>query len=292
MSLPGAFPATDANKQKAKDIIQAMNTISSTNIISALEVALWLAAQEPNHQSYIMFLTDGDPTEGITDTSKIIELVTELNQNDGPFPLISLSFGEGADEVFLKELSHHNEGEHFHVYEGTDGTFQLLEFYNRFKTPTLSNVTVNNLPQTNGTSRTHFAIYFNGSELSVAGTGYKNSNITITALGKSGVLNLTPKPNKPKMRLERLWVYKMVTHLIKESQTTTNPDYKEQLTNYARLLSRHYGFVTQFTQLAVVKPTENGTVDVEDAFQDRQLPSASIIDGLCNGLPSNEKIII
>lgn len=154
----------------------------------------------------------------------------------------------------------------------------------------MSNITFSNLPQSNQTSQTNFPIFFNGSEISVVGIGLKNTNLTITAKGKSGLLNLSPKQNIPKVKLQRLWAYKTVTQLILERDSTGDQVKKDALTKVARALARHYGFVTPVTQLAVVKPKETGTINVDDAFSGNSVPASTLIGQLCTNLPSMSEI--
>jgi len=56
----------------------------------------------PNVQSLIIFLTDGEPTVGITDPPEIQQLIQAANRNLS-IPIFSLGFGEGADFPFLKK---------------------------------------------------------------------------------------------------------------------------------------------------------------------------------------------
>jgi len=57
------------------------------------------------------------------------------------YPIFSLGFGEGADIDFLKKLSLNNTGFARVIYEASDASLQLRNFYKEISSPILSNVT-------------------------------------------------------------------------------------------------------------------------------------------------------
>lgn len=57
------------------------------------------------------------------------------------YPIYSLGFGEGADNDFLKKLSLNNTGFARVIYEASDASLQLRNFYKEISSPVLSNVT-------------------------------------------------------------------------------------------------------------------------------------------------------
>ncbi|CAL8143934.1 unnamed protein product [Orchesella dallaii] len=125
----------------------------------------------PNVQSLIMFLTDGEPTVGVTDPPEIQKLIQAANRNLS-IPIFSLGFGEGADFPFLKKLSLQNNGFGRKIYEASDASLQLQGFYNEIASPLLSNVKFNyTSPDYNVTdiTVTSFSTIFGGTEIAVAG---------------------------------------------------------------------------------------------------------------------------
>lgn len=57
------------------------------------------------------------------------------------YPIFSLGFGDGADMDFLKKLSLNNTGFARIIYEASDASLQLHNFYKEISSPVLSNVT-------------------------------------------------------------------------------------------------------------------------------------------------------
>lgn len=125
----------------------------------------------PNVQSLIIFLTDGEPTVGITDPPEIQKLIQAANRNLS-IPIFSLGFGEGADFPFLKKLSLQNYGFGRKIYEASDAALQLKGFYNEIASPLLSNVTFNYTSENydiTDVTVTRFPTVFGGTEIAVAG---------------------------------------------------------------------------------------------------------------------------
>lgn len=195
------FPATAENIKKAQDYINALVATGGTNIHDAIVIALNLtshirqssasakngtavSAESTNTteakqvnvlpdgvESLIIFLTDGEPTVGVTNPTTIQTLIQAANKNLS-VPLFSLAFGEGADFPFVKKLSLQNNGFARKIYEASDATLQLTGFYNEIASPLLSNVTFNYTSpdfEVKNVTITKFPTIFGGTEIAVAG---------------------------------------------------------------------------------------------------------------------------
>lgn len=116
----------------------------------------------------LVFLTDGEPTKGITNKDEILRIVMETNVEK--IPIFSLAFGQGADYDLVKKLSAQNFGFARKIYEASDADKQIAGFYKEISVTLLNNVTFTYLdaPVTNVTN-TEYPYYFEGSEVIVAG---------------------------------------------------------------------------------------------------------------------------
>ncbi|KAJ8955627.1 hypothetical protein NQ318_001458 [Aromia moschata] len=273
LKLPAPTPVNFETISKAKHIIDKIFATGMTNIIEGLETALYLVkvGQENNakqtdkkYQPIVIFLTDGEPNVGMASTEQIISTVTKLNSQNNNVPIFSLSFGYGADKEFLKKLSLKNQGFTRHIYEASDASLQLQEFYKQISSPLLSNVNFKYEDEVQHVTRRHFPIYFRGSELVVAGK-YKDPSlpIKVTCWGPRGPLDLRPIVAKPVTSLERLWAYLTV-------KQTDSAENKTELTKKALDLALKYSFVTDVTSLVVVKPNDTSAVDTEEATKVRR----------------------
>lgn len=205
MKLPQSFPATRDNIDKGWSIVEAFSDQTSTNIYTALKVALRLVdLSQPYNtvnglQPLIMFLTDGEPTEGITDTATIINDITALNTHNTP--IYTLSFGDGADKGFLQTLSLKNKAFSRHIYESADASLQLEDFYRHISSPLLTNVKFKYTSATDVT-KTEFPVLFGGSEIVVTGRADELPTPTVQAQGAGGLLGKFRKTKREPSSLQ------------------------------------------------------------------------------------------
>lgn len=80
VELPPAFQVNEENIKKAKSVVDSFEAVGGTNIYSALKIALRLVEvpkdENKARQALIIFLTDGEATIDVTDTTKIIKDVS------------------------------------------------------------------------------------------------------------------------------------------------------------------------------------------------------------------------
>lgn len=237
--LPPAFPATDKNIATAKKIIEDMESNGGTNIYDALYTALNItnAAIDTSHllRPIIIFLTDGDATDGETDPKKIMEMVETNNVGENKTALFTLAFGSDANKAFLKKISLQNTGFMRHIYEAADASLQLQDFYKTISSPLLANVKFNYSTSIDDSlTKNNFHTLFDGGELIVSGkikhTDLVLDDLSIHALADTGPIDFIPKIIKLKPRptmvgeLERLWAYMTIKQLLDEA---TAKDQKE-----------------------------------------------------------------
>lgn len=261
--------ATKENIDKAKEVINNYQPDGGTNIYEALKIALHLYELELkknkgfNKQPIIVFLTDGDPTVGVTATDEIINKLSEINLKK--IPIFSLSFGSGADQKFLRKLSLRNSAFSRHIYEGADASLQLENFYKQISSPLLRDVHFKYTKDVADVSKTYFPIFFRGSEYVVAGRIPDKEfakEPEIEAHGIHGLIHLKPVIKKTNGELERLWAYLTIKQLLDDKENAKNTTEYDQK---ALDLALKYSFVTPVSSLVVVKPNDTKAVDAEAA---------------------------
>ncbi|KAK9890512.1 hypothetical protein WA026_010588 [Henosepilachna vigintioctopunctata] len=288
-SLPGSFEANSENIKKAKNVVQKLEATGGTNIFSALEIALNLLKDNKNkdtRQPIIMFLTDGDPTSGETNTKTIVSKITE--KNSGKIPIFSLSFGDGADRSFLEKLSLRNQAFARHIYEGADAALQLESFYKYISSPLLNKVAFKYVTErVSQVTKTNFPIFFDGSELVVAGRYPTHESAAVPSVVDNtpidpgfapvvncyalpGPIELKPKFENPIGSLEKHWAYLTLKQILEDRDAADN---KTELTKKALDIALKYSFVTPVSSLVVVKPNDTKTEsNPEDASKSSNGP--------------------
>ena len=119
----------------------------------------------------VLFLTDGHPTVGETDTLKILQNVKKTNA-DTKTAVFSLAFGRKTDFSMLRLLSVQNFGFARKIYTAADASLQLEGFYQEVSSPILSNVTFDYLESSlveDSLTETAFHTFYQGGEMVVAG---------------------------------------------------------------------------------------------------------------------------
>ena len=89
--------------EEAKTYVQRLNAGGGTNIDAGLKLALAMNPGEENRPFFVIFITDGRPTSGVTDANTIIENARSvLKQNARIF-----NFGIGRDlnHFLLRQLA-------------------------------------------------------------------------------------------------------------------------------------------------------------------------------------------
>jgi len=196
------YRATDENKNIAIGSILDLQADGGTNINDALLAALAVGkdakqkgAFPADVQTMVVFLTDGNPSSGVTDKSEIKSNVKSANTG-AEFPVFTIAFGEDADFNLVKDIAAENDGAAKRIYEGSDAALQLENFYAEISSPLLSNLRlqyVGGLVDTASLSETEAKTLFRGREVIVAGKLSNDANtdadrlsIQIDAGGKGG----------------------------------------------------------------------------------------------------------
>merc|ERR1712165_29148 len=198
------YRATDQNKNIAIGSILDLQADGGTNINDALLAAMAVGkdakqkgAFPADVQTMVVFLTDGNPSSGVTDKSEIKSNVKSANTG-AEFPVFTIAFGEDADFNLVKDIAAENDGAAKRIYEGSDAALQLENFYAEISSPLLSNLRlqyVGGLVDTSSLSETEAKTLFRGREVIVAGklsneantdTGADRLSIQIDAGGKGG----------------------------------------------------------------------------------------------------------
>ncbi|HEX4384995.1 MAG TPA: VWA domain-containing protein, partial [Myxococcales bacterium] len=108
-----------------------------TNIHGALQYALAMKGEDARPR-VIVFMTDGLPESGITDTSMIAQLFRERNQ--GAARLFAFGVGSDVNRTFLEQLGSENRGGVGFVEDGQDIDAVVGGFYAKIARPVLSDL--------------------------------------------------------------------------------------------------------------------------------------------------------
>ncbi|XP_076125334.1 inter-alpha-trypsin inhibitor heavy chain H3-like [Alosa pseudoharengus] len=264
--------ATQQNLENAKAFVRSIQDRGSTDINAAVlkGVEMIKRYHKEGSASVLILLTDGDPTSGVTDLSRIQSNVREAIGKK--FPLYCLGFGFDVNFEFLQKMAQENSGLARRIYEDSDAALQLKGFYEEVAIPLLTSVEMNYTGATNLTQTT-FSYYYNGSEIVVAGKILNNNIDDLSTEEIICEIIATSKNIKVKYSdikaskddklpavmsgfenfLQRLWACLTVKQLLEKELILTGEE-KEAVKKEALDLSLKYSFVTPLTSMVVTKP--------------------------------------
>ncbi|XP_053324731.1 inter-alpha-trypsin inhibitor heavy chain H3-like isoform X2 [Spea bombifrons] len=265
--------ATKTHINEAKDFVKKITAEGSTDINEALLAAEKMLRNATEKKllpeistSIIILLSDGDPTDGVTDLNTIVKNVKQAIQSKAT--LYCLGFGEDLDYDFLEKLSQENGGLARRIYEDSDAALQLQGFYNEVAYPVLLDVHLEYLDNSvEHLTKNRFRHSYQGSEIIVAGhIGNNNLEILtaqVTAQGASEKFSVNLEKNITDEDCtlreqgyifgdftERLWSYLTIEQLLNE-EISAEGEEKNNLRERALNLSLKYNFVTPLTSMVV-----------------------------------------
>jgi Ca-activated chloride channel family protein len=274
---------------RAGDAARWMENLSaagSTDINRALlEAASRANSQRP---TYIIFLTDGLPTEGVTDREEIIRQFSQSAPEN--VRLFAFGVGYDVDTMLLDTLTRDHHGLSSYVTPGQPLDEILSSFYNGIRMPVMTNLKLD------FDSISTYDIYpqplpdlFAENQVIVVGRYRKGGNSDVTVEGEingenrqlvyeNQTFDMDSRESGDILEgLPRLWATRKVGYLL--NQTRLGRLDKETIDQIVRLSIR-YGIVTPYTSYLVTEPTALGASNqqqmAEEAYEQmKAMPTAA-----------------
>ncbi|XP_076045163.1 inter-alpha-trypsin inhibitor heavy chain H4-like [Oratosquilla oratoria] len=278
----GKYRGTRPSLQEILRKVRYLQPDGATNINQALLDAFYsFEFREEPTAKQIVFLTDGEPTAGVTDLSTIRENVMAANQRK--IGIFSLAFGENADLQFLQKISADSGGFARMIYEHSEPSKQLTGFYEEISSPLLTDLTIiyDDAVDKNTLVLPGLLTYFEGDEVVMAGMkdpGAVWVSPIVSALGRDGELQLEVTRNQilpwdpeRENNIERMWAYMTVQDILDMMDVESDMEKKERLKARAIEIALKYNFVTRVTSLVVVRPEDQNIQDEDDLEYEEDL---------------------
>lgn len=259
-------PTAAGQNQQAIDWLNTLSATGSTDINQALLTASSMVDEE--RPTYLLFMTDGLPTTGVTDIQQILDNFARSSSDS--LRLYPFGVGYDVDTYLLDSLSEQHHGLSTYVSPEDDLQEKLSTFYNTIRAPVLTNLSL----QVNGVSI--YDVYpfplpdlFIGSQEVIVGR-YSGSGIAdITLSGYVGTqyqeFHYTDQLFTDDSRegagtlttIPRLWATRKVGYLLNQIRLHGSND---ELVNQVIGLSVRFGIVSPYTSYLVTEPQyEEGT---------------------------------
>jgi len=280
---PELVPANSGNISKALRFVDEIEDSGGTNINDALVQALKMtqAGERPN---YILFLTDGLPTVGITGTKKILQNITKGNKYNSR--VFVFGVGNDVNTQLLDRISSDNRGTSVYVGERDDLEIAISSYYEKMSSPLLSDLEISfkgievkdsyprNLPD-----------LFKGSQLVLLGKFKGKGPISVTLSGKVGkeekkfvLEDQSLAKDESYSFLARLWATRRVGYLLEEIRLH---GVNAELVEEVKKLGLKYGIVTPYTSFLVTEKERRlipaAAPEAEEALRGKKVTGAGAV---------------
>ncbi|MBL8605409.1 MAG: VWA domain-containing protein [Myxococcales bacterium] len=265
--------ASPENRQRALRFISSMEASGGTAIAPALRQALAVPTRR-GAPRVVVFLTDGMPTIGETNTQTIIQQVQA--QNGDRAQVFVFGLGDDVNTTFLDLLAQQNRGAANYARSGAEMSTLLAGFYNMIAFPVLADLRLamrgaeayDIYPRDLGT-------LYRGSQLVVTGRyrqpGEVRVGLTATVAGSveprtfEWPIQLAAREESNAF-ITRVWGTRKVGYLLDEIRLRgENPELRESVIG----LARRFGIVTPYTSYLV---TEDNAMRNQPVEEDDERP--------------------
>ncbi|MEA1907796.1 MAG: VWA domain-containing protein, partial [Euryarchaeota archaeon] len=251
--------ANTETKAEAANFVAALGANGGTNINEALLQALGMFEPDSERVPIVVFLTDGEPTNGVTSPYVIRENVKAAN--GAQVSIFTIAFGIDDEENydFLRALSLENCGVAEQFYPEKDAEAGMSTFYETISTPVITDMGFS-YSGSSDIVNTGYGTLFAGSDAIVlarypAGTGSGSINSTIDAVTRTGsrsfdeTFSVVLRPANS--FVPKLWAHTKIRELMDRMVVEGETD---ALVSEITDLSLEFGFVTPYTSLFVEVP--------------------------------------
>src|SRR5918993_429456 len=263
---PGMIAADDAGRKRGEQFAKSLRPVGGTNINQALLTSMQ-QFQSSDRPKILVFMTDGLPTVGVTNATRIVE-----NARDAKIPGLHIfTFGVGYDvnTTLLDKLATENGGVADYVEPQEDIEVRVSNFFAKISHPVLTDLRLDIAGvQTDLYYPRTLPDIFKGSQLTIIGR-YKNpaemNHVRLGLIGNSrgSTRNLSynnlnfPLREEANDFLPRLWATRRVGWLIE--QIRLNGEQRELKDEIVDLGTR-YGIVTPYTSYLALEPGEGAAI--------------------------------
>jgi Ca-activated chloride channel family protein len=242
--------ASEANLQAAQDFVSDIYALGMTNIGAAMETALNHSYRSEASNNCI-FLTDGYPTVGITQTDSIIAYVQRKNTH--AVRLFTFGIGDNISHALLTTLAKENHG--YATFITSDDSIALLveNQFKRIAKPVLKDLAINfggldtrdRYPKGHGdlfwgTQVKEHGLYSGGGVYPVTLSGWYGKELKQYAKN----ITFSDKPADGYRFVARLWARAKIDHLLELIMLYGESD---ELVNQVIELSLRFQILTKYT---------------------------------------------
>jgi len=247
--------ADDAAKARAVKFVDAIDATGGTNINDALLRALEHQAA-PGRPHLILFLTDGEPTMGVTDPATIVKNV--LAANRAGVRIFAFGVGAQLNRGLLEDLSESTHAVTEFVSDQENIEEKVSRLQKKIATPVIYEMTIDwGQAEVSAVHPRALGDLFAGTQLMVMGRYRKAGTLEVTLKGRSGAqpVELKQKLTFPERidvapALPYLWAMKKVAGLLDQIRRHGE---NAEIVAEVIALAKQYRIATPYTSFLVLE---------------------------------------
>ena len=277
--------ASPEEKAGALDFVNSLDANGGTNINEALLTALGMFDPASEKVPIIVFLTDGEPTEGVVSPYVIRQNIRDANL--AQVSVFSIAFGINSESnyQFLRAMSLENYGTAEWFSPEDNAAEEIGSFYETISTPLITDMEFSYGERISEIVNTGEKNLFAGSDAIILGkypaeTGSIRAEVMAnTRAGNRDFSNdFEVDPADANSFIPRLWAYTTIEALMDRIEVEGET---EELVSEVTSLALEFGFVTPYTSLFVElpepgSPEEDKTEGSEAAEEAMEVPAEEV----------------
>lgn len=256
----------DETRKSALGFVEGLYAGSGTNIDGGLKAAL-AHVKDPSRPNYIVFLTDGLPTSGVTNEAQIIANAKAANQ--GRVRIFAFGVGYDVNSRLLDSVAGQNFGQSEYVRPNEDIEERVSKFYAKISAPVMTDAVAEigfdgvkpeeGAPVSRVYPKGPYDL-FAGQQLVVVGRYKKDGAAKVTIKGKVGGAEqrfdfpasfVAKSADSTNSFVEKIWAMRRVGEIIDEIDLKGRND--ELVKELVSLATKH-GIITPYTSFLATEP--------------------------------------
>lgn len=258
--------ASKSNREHAEHFVQDLKAIGATDINDAMQTALKLRPAEGDRPFVVIFLTDGQPTVGVTDSDEIVSHTKDWS--GGHTRVFCFGIGTDVNTHLLDRIAEETRAASQFVLPEEDLEVKVSSFFAKIKEPVLANPTLafGGDVRANRLYPSTLPDLFKGEQLVVVGrySGHGKSAAviegTVNGENKKFAQDVAfSESSADSAFIPRLWATRRVGYLLEQIRLHgENAELRDEVTD----LARRYGIVTPYTAYLITEDESRRGVPV------------------------------
>ncbi len=247
----------DKTRAGALEYIKRLEPVGGTNISDALLKAIrQLKDKKADRPSFIVFVTDGKPTAGLTEPEEIIRELKSAN--DAKVRIFSFGVGDQLNAPLIDRIADEHGGASDYVSESEDIEAKVSGLFSKLTHPVMTDVSL--MIKNVDVSQIYpqkLPDIFKGSTVTVLGRyrGPGEALVTLTGSIDGKPVKLDYEASFPERETEngfvsRIWATRKIGFLLDQIRKNGADD---ELKNEIVTLAKRYGILTPYTSYLVVE---------------------------------------